>query len=898
MLTTKLHRPPLSAEHVFRYRLIDELNRNIYKPLSLICAPAGYGKSMLASSWIEESNIQSAWLSLSEDDNDLFTFLNYFVIAIQKIFPGKLSKTQAILNAQELGKEILISHTLINELDQIQEPFILVLDDYHLIHSNDIHQQIDELLRYPPENLHLCILTRRDPPLRIASLRSHNRMTEIRMDDLGFLEDEVLSLFKKLHGIELERSTAISLIDKTEGWITALRMISMASKNNPDIEKKLVAFKGGLYSLTEFLIEEIRSGLSDEMEDLLFSTAILKNFCFDLVKASFTKSENVTSEGTSIDELFHQLVNSDLFIVQLDDERKWFRYHHLFQRILINRLRQHFDAERIKSIRLAAAIWYEKEGSIDDAMNQLITADEDEKAAKLVIKYGHSTFLNGVGQVGIWMNKLPYAVIEGNPSLLLLKAWHAFGQFHMERIPPILEKVNRLTKDTEPEIQIGAELSFFHGNFQYWMGDTEGSIKTLSQVLSHFHQIPQHVRAVTQLVLAMAMQKNGDYDKLIPELKQKINNTKKYTPIEIGWLYGSVNFVHLLSCKLGSTLDDGLIMELLTKKIQSDFLYYWSIYLQALANLQLFQTEKALEHFEIVSKKHYIVDTRAVFDSMAAVSLIYQFNNNSAEVHRLITDAVKYARELGDPQSLTVVHSAQARIALMQGDLQKATEWANTYDEPPDFAGMFFWQEVPYLTKAKILISIGTKDSLQDAEDLLSLLYDIAAPAHLDCQLVEINLLMSIVLFKTNQLEGSKEKVKAALLQAEEQGFLRPFIEMGDLALQPIEMMKESNVCVEFIRKITNLILERDDSASKHLHKHTFAPPNINDPDKVVLTNREIETLHLLAEGLRNKEIANKIYVSEGTVKKHIYNMGQKFNTSTRVELINKARETGFIQTD
>ena len=468
----------------------------------------------------------------------------------------------------------------------------------------------------------------------------------------------------------------------------------------------------------------------------------------------------------------------------------------------------------------------------------------------------------------------------------------------MERIPPIIEKVNRLTKDTEPEIQVGAEMSFFHGNFQYWMVDTEGSIKTLSQVLSHFHQIPQHVRAVTQLVLAMAMQKNGDYDKLIPELKQKINNTKKYTPIEIGWLYGSVNFVHLLSGKLGSTLDDGLIMELLTKKIQSDFLYYWSIYLQALANLQLFQTEKALEHFEIVSKKHYIVDTRAVFDSMAAVSLIYQFNNNSAEVHRLITDAVKYARELGDPQSLTVVHSAQARIALMQGDLQKATEWANTYDEPPDFAGMFLWQEVPYLTKAKILISIGTKDSLQDAEDLLSLLYDIAAPAHLDCQLVEINLLMSIVLFKTNQLEGSKEKVKAALLQAEEQGFLRPFIEMGDLALQPIEMMKESNVCVEFIRKITNLILERDDSASKHLHKHTFAPPNINDPDKVVLTNREIETLHLLAKGLRNKEIANKIYVSEGTVKKHIYNMGQKFNTSTRVELINKARETGFIQTD
>ena len=283
---------------------------------------------------------------------------------------------------------------------------------------------------------------------------------------------------------------------------------------------------------------------------------------------------------------------------------------------------------------------------------------------------------------------------------------------------------------------------------------------------------------------------------------------------------------------------------------------------------------------------------------MAAVSLIYQFNNNSSEALRLITDVVKYAKELGDPQSLSVVHSAQARIALLQGDVQKATEWANSFNEPPDFSGMFFWQEVPYLTKAKILLSIGTKGSLQEAEDLLSLLYDIAVPAYLYCQLVEINLLMSIVLFKTNQLEGSKEKVKAALLQGEEQGFLRPFIEMGDLALQPIQTMKESNVCVEFIRKITNLILERNHRASKDLHQHTFSPPNINDPDKIVLTNREVETLHLLAKGLRNKEIANKIYVSEGTVKKHVYNMGQKFNTSTRVELTNKAREMGFLESD
>ena len=239
MLFTKLHRPPLSLEHVFRFRLIDELNKNMYKPFSLVCAPAGYGKSMLVSSWLEEYKHPSAWLSLSDDENDYRTFIIYLVASIQKIFPGKLKKTEALVNAPELPSNKLIAHSLINELDQIQENYIIVLDDYHLIHNEAIHQLIDELLRYPPENLHLCMLTRRDPPIRIQNLRVHTRMIEIRMGELTFTEEEVIGLFYKLHGIKLQRSLAASLKKKTEGWITALQLISLASKNKPNIENEL-----------------------------------------------------------------------------------------------------------------------------------------------------------------------------------------------------------------------------------------------------------------------------------------------------------------------------------------------------------------------------------------------------------------------------------------------------------------------------------------------------------------------------------------------------------------------------------------------------------------------------------------------------------------------------------
>ena len=280
----------------------------------------------------------------------------------------------------------------------------------------------------------------------------------------------------------------------------------------------------------------------------------------------------------------------------------------------------------------------------------------------------------------------------------------------------------------------------------------------------------------------------------------------------------------------------------------------------------------------------------AVFDSKASLALIQQLNDNSTEANRIISTAIEYAKEISDPLSLLVMQSAQSRIALLQGYVQTAFQWANAFNEPPSFAGMFFWQEIPWMTKAKVFIAKGTPESLQKAEEILITLYDIAAPSHLDCQLVEINLLLSIALIKMNRTEASMEKLKASVFQAEKYGFIRPFIEAGKSAIELLNSLKDTGVAVDFIHEIDELV-------TKASHQKDTSPNvNIEVSEKVVLTERELETLLLLAEGLRNKEIANKLYVSEGTIKKHVYNMGQKFDTSSRVDLINKARSLGFIQ--
>ena len=889
MLLTKLHRPPLSHEHVFRFRLIDELNKNMYKPFSLVCAPAGYGKSMLVSSWLEEYKHPTAWLSLSNDDNDYRTFIIYLVASIQKIFPGKLEETEALVNAPELPSNKLIAHSLINELDQIQENYIIVLDDYHLIHNEAIHQLIDELLRYPPENLHLCMLTRRDPPIRIQNLRVHTRMIEIRMGELTFTEEEVIGLFFKLHGIKLQRSLAASLRKKTEGWITALQLISLASKNKPNIENELSSFTGDLNTLSDFLIEEILSGLSDDMKELLFSTALLDRYCLKLVKVCFEPKEGDNSDLLRTETLFDLLINSNFFLIPLDNKRKWFRYHHLFQKTLVKHLGSGFDAESIKRVHYLAAKWFEDEGLIDEALDHMVKSGKVEEAARIVKINAHAEFLKNVGKVETWLNKLPLVVKENSPSLQLIKAWLAFGEFHLEKIPPILEKVNILIQDTIPDPQLSSELSFFRGNFQYWTGDTEGSLQSFDQSMNQCDQLPDHIKCNIELLRYMALQRKGHYDTIVIDLKSRINKSNKYSTIDIGYYWGSLTFVHLLSGQLRSTLDTAVQMQMFTEKIGATFLINWSFYLQALANFQLFQLEKAYDHFAVISDKHYILDTMAVFDSKVSLALIHQLNGKSKEANKLIATAIDYAKEIGDPLSLLLVQSAQSRIALLQGDIQSAFQWIDTFKEPPSFAGMFFWQEIPHMTKAKVLIAKGTPECLQKAEEILITMLDIATSSNLHCQMVEINLLLSLALKKMEEEEASMEKLKASVILAEEYGFIRPFVEAGKSAMVLLNSLKEKGVALDFIDEIDHIIAKIAGKQETALHE------NIEVSEKIVLTQRELETLELLASGLRNKEIANALFVSEGTIKKHVYNMGQKFETSSRVDLLNRTRQLGLI---
>ncbi len=276
--------------------------------------------------------VPAAWVSLDKKDNDLRVFLTYLVTAVDGLFAGSLKRIGNLLNAVELPTRELLSQTLINELDEINQKFILVLDDYHHIEEKLIHDLIEAMLRYPPRNMRMTILSRRDPPLPLHDLRAHGKIVEFRMQELSFKANEISELFEKLHGFSLDENLSLSLLNKTEGWITGLRMTALSINRSEDILKLLESMQRvSMHAITEFLIEEVLAKQHPDNQKNLLRASILNRFCADLLDEFFStdkQNSEAKSDGASF---LNWLEKAGMFVIPLDHEHRWFRYHHLFQ---------------------------------------------------------------------------------------------------------------------------------------------------------------------------------------------------------------------------------------------------------------------------------------------------------------------------------------------------------------------------------------------------------------------------------------------------------------------------------------------------------------------------------------------------------------------------------------
>lgn len=892
ILRTKLHRPPVIAGHLHRQRLLDRLEKNLERPLTLVSAPAGYGKTTLISCWLESRTMSSTWISLDKNDNDLRFFCSYFIAAFQSISPGFGRETQTLLKAPDLPPMVELTRTLINELDQIKKTFILVLDDYHLIKEKAIHKLMAELLVHPPPSMHLVLVTRRDPPLPMTKLRARSRMTEIRTQDLRLSLAETATFLQQMTGKTVDDKTAAAFEKKTEGWVTGLRLAALSLRERENLDNILYSLPDDNRYVMDYLIAEILSAQPPAIQDYLLSTANLNRFCAELCEAVCTKvnQPEVCSIGGKI--FISYLEQDNLFVVPLDDQRRWYRYHHLFQRLLQRQMKKRYSPNAIAKLHKQAGDWFVQNNLPDEALQHFLTANDIPAAKEIVIQNRHAlTNREQWHRLEHWIGLLPKTAIDTSPELLVTSAWLSENRLKIQEMIDLTIRAKRLIngKGTETSInrQLSGEIAALNGARFFLEGNGMLAITSAKQALKNIPEPYASERAFALLVLAFSHQMTGSLKDAFSVVYKAMDQSDAYSNTYRARLMFSECFINWIETDLNAL-----------KRIAKQVLNFgqehglvestsFAHYFLGIAHYCLNDIETAEKHLVSGAKQGRMSNINTFVHSSFALALSYQNQGLHNEAQNTAEEVIDHAIQTGNSALLKSAQAFQAELALRQDRSAEAIRWAQNYDPDPLTAALRFY--IPHLTLAKVLIAQGTKSSIKKAANLLNQMKDFYSSTHNTSCLIHV-LALSALLYDAQGNEAEAlSALGRALTLAEPGGLIRPFLDLGPKIMDLLSGMTRHNVAIKYVGQIITAF--RKEVVDHPRISAYSSKPSLSE----TLTNREIDIIALLAQRMTNKEIAKKLFISPLTVKKHSMNIYGKLSVKSRRQAVDRAKALGII---
>ena len=884
------------------------MDLGLQTPLTVVAAPAGYGKSVLVSHWVEELERPCAWLSLNTSESDLRVFSDYLLAAVKTCFSKACAQSETVVRSPNPIVIDTLGACLLNDLDEIDEDFVLVLDDYHRIERGSAVQDLMSfLLEHPPPNLTLVITTRHDPPLPMASLRGTNLVTEIRLDDLRFSNPETDEMLAMAAGVTIGDRAKANLARQLEGWAAGLRLVSLAMRNTEDPEAFLEGLRGGLPHTQEYLLQEVLNAQSSEVRDCLLKCSIFDRFSpqgFEAVCLSDRPSEDTGLNGHEFVALLQQ---SNLFTISLDAEGQWFRFHQLFQEILQRQLERHLDPATVSALHDRASGWFEDQGLIDEAISHGLAAGDLDRAADIVERHRIEDF-----EADQWpsierrLAMLPDEIRRQRPELILCEGWIAYIRLQLDRFPSIIERCNAAAGDQVLDDILQAELLFFRGNFDFWMGNGEGSREKIQAALGKVGDRRCFIEGEMELTLALARCLAGDRDGAVRNLEQRIHETHSSQSSYLVKLRGALVLVHLLGGDLARALAE--TRQFRTVAISSSLRNHmtWADYLEGCVHLHLFQLEEAALHFNRAVENRYVTDTRAALDAMSGLVLVQQLMGETDAARDSLSELRDFANGLGDPAALSVAESCAARLAVVDGgDPTPHRLWAQGFSEDPRLDSFLIWLDVPLITQARVLMSEGSETSLKTAAEMLETLRQQCEAWRFTGQAIEIAVLQAVAHHKLGRRGQAETTLQEAVGLARPGGWIRPFVEAGPVMAEMLEQAAGQSDHRDFIRRVLAafepvnvttatefpLPLDAEPSAGQRAEPSTPA----GRPALDALTDRELDILELLHERLYNKEIATKLHISTHTVNYHLKHIYSKLAVNTRREAVLRAQERGIL---
>lgn len=930
LLATKFFLPPVRDERVQRARLLarlDELLRPTVR-LALISAPAGFGKTSLLAEWLAARGKPCAWLALDEEDNEPGLFFSYLIAALERVQPGLGRETKAMLQSQPPPPLDAALAVLVNELSNCanatpESPLIIALDDFQLIHSPVVRDCVAFLTEHLPPVTRLAIATRADPLLPLARLRARGQMVELRAADLRFTPEEAAIFLSRSAGALAKtgalETTAAALTERTEGWAAGLQMAAVALQASPgaDPAQFVQSFTGSHRFVLDYLAEEVLSRLPEETVQFLLHTAVLDRFCAEL-GAVVMYGTRAAEQISDYQGLLESLERANLFLVPLDAERRWYRYHHLFSDLLRARLKQARPG-LTAALHRKASDWFEQNGLVAEAIKHALSAAKNaqgpseadyERAARLVEAHTVALFIRGeLHGVQRWMGLLPDSLIERRPWLGIQRGWMLTFAGQLAEIEPTLQKA-LANKSALPEAEqrlLEGHVAAMHIYLLMFAPDSSPVFALFKEVEE---KLPPSIwaRGIAQWVVGFTLRGQGDLEQaaaIFEDMFQKRFLTND--PWGTAMVATDLGIVRRQQGRLREALEvfqNGLAF---VESFGARKNGYTGRLLTAMASafyeLNQLDAAQAFLDESIELNQRWRNPNHLVF-SYLNQGRVFIARGAMQPAGEQLDAAAQVLRDLPVLPMLTQsVHSARLQLQLASGSvppaggaLEEAVQaaLAKAFDEIPFNES----REAQYLLYARVLLA------QKRPAEALRLLRGVELAARRGSReqiLVELLALKSLGLYQQGEIQPALTALEEAVSRAEPQGVLRSIADTAPLVTgglrQLLEALRRRLPGMQAYLDRLLSALPAEAAAPQGVEPGTAQSGKPAQPIELVepLSERELEVLRLLAEGLTNAQIAERLVISTGTVKAHTAAIFRKLDTSNRTQAVTRAREVGLV---
>jgi len=876
MLHSKLNRPKISSDLLIRPHLIEKLEKNKHQPLILISAPAGYGKSVLISQWLEQSGNNHGWISLDESMSDSAAFISYFVAALEKCSSVEMPELKNLNQEYHFFSWESIIDKIINKINELKDPIRLILDDYHLIRNGEIYMLIDTIISENINNFHLVIITRRDPTLHLRELRLYQKMLELRIRDLRFNEDEITELLAIEHNSHFSKDEITVLFNKTEGWILAIKIIVMT--RSLLVLEDINVGNGFLTSDLDILVDHIGANLETDFFKQMQICSLFDQFNEDLIDSVFTL---VFKNSGKAGSFLARLRDLNLFLIATKDTGSWFRFHHLFGDILRRRLERN-EPSIIKPLYIHISSWFAGRSLIDEAIQYAIKAENYNLACDLILEHRTSKLENGQWWVvQRWLNNIPRQIRKANVDLLLTELLICEETWNLEDFSSILDTLKSL--DIENSSDENISLYLFHlGYFlTYVKTDPKKAVASIERSKELCYDESYMFGGRRELILASSRQMLGLTALALKPLEAIQEKYEPSSKMHIRSIHGKV-LVHLLSGNFESANNDSKKLLFLVQ--DSDLLYAkgWGSYFSGNVAFQSYNKYIVIHALKEALAFEGVFNYRVYFDALAGLILFKTLAGDDNASKKHLKELKEKVGKLKDCRLQINYQSVKARVALLNGQGKQELAWAETNWVKQTVSSYMFLIDVPELTKIRIIVNHGSILQVEEALRVLSEVEAFLNEVHNNYHDIDIELLKAMALLRIGRKEHAKESLNKALNLAEQNDSIRPVIEAYRVMPSLFDLVIQSPNS----RKLLSRIGLK--SSNNELQPFSYSKHD-------ELSIREQEVIQLISEGLRNKDIADQLHISTVTVKSHLTNIYRKLDVPNRTSMLNKARNLQIL---